>query len=149
MKLSGRHAFEASRERVFEAICDPRTLMDVIPGCEDLQLVAPDTYEGRIALRLPGSAGSYRTSVRLVDVHEPERAVMLGRVEGSMGSIAGEARFETSSDGSQTLLDYTGSADIQGPLARLDSRFVEGIAKSLIAQGFKALDERLSAEVVA
>jgi carbon monoxide dehydrogenase subunit G len=149
VRISGRHAFEASPARVFEAICDPRTLMDVIPGCRDVVLVGPATYAGHISLRLPGSAGVYRTEVQLVEVREPEHAVMRGRLEGSMGSIAGEATFDLAVDGAGTLLDYSGSAAIQGPLARLDSRFVEGLAKSLIGQGLTALDERLSAEVVA
>jgi uncharacterized protein len=149
VNVHGTYRFDASRELVFEAIRDPSTLMDVIPGCQDVHLVPPDNYEGRITLRLPGSAGSYRTEVRLVDVREPEHATMLGRVEGSMGSIAGEAQFDLACDGAQTLLTYSGSAAIQGPLARLDSRFAESLAESLIGQGLKALDERLSAEVVA
>lgn len=149
MKVHGTYRFDAPRERVFAAICDPRVLMAVIPGCEDVHLVGDDTYEGRISLRLPGATGAYRTKVELTEIREPEHAGMHGRVEGAMGSIVGDAQFDLLAAGTTTMLDYRGTAVIQGPLARLDSRFVEKLAESLISQGLKALDTRLVTEAVA
>jgi hypothetical protein len=46
-------------------------------------------------------------------------------------------------------MDYEGSAVIDGPLARLDSRFAERLAESLIGQGLRALDQRLAMEEIA
>ncbi len=150
MNIHGSHRFEAPREAVFAAIRDPRVLMAVIPGCETVEEVAPDQYDGRITLRLPGMVGSYRTRVTLVDVLEPEHAGMDGAVEGTMGTITGHADFELrvapDGDGRGTDMDYRGSGVIGGPLARLDSRFVEQLAESLIAQGLRALDARLATE---
>ena len=102
MKIHGTHRFAAPREAVFAAIRDPRVLMAVIPGCEAVEQVAPDTYDGRITLRLPGAVGSYRTHVALVDVVEPERAGLDGSVEGSMGTITGHADFELRDAGAGT-----------------------------------------------
>ena len=147
MNLAGSFAFHASRERVFAAICDPGVLMAVIPGCEAVEQVSPDEYEGRIVLRLPGAVGSYRTHVRLVDTAAPERSGMDGRVEGSMGSISGHADFVLADAAGGTAMTYRGTATILGPLARLDSGFAERLAESLIGQGLKALDRRLATEV--
>jgi carbon monoxide dehydrogenase subunit G len=149
MHVHGTHRFEAPREAVFAAIRDPRTLIAVIPGCEDVQLIADDRYQGRIMLRLPGATGRYTTDVQLVDLREPEHAGLRGTVEGTMGSIKGDAQFDLATAGEGTVLKYDGTAVIQGPLARLDSRFAEKLAESLISQGLKALDARLVAEVVA
>ncbi len=146
MNIHGSHRFDAPREAVFAAIRDPRILMAVIPGCEIVEQVAPDRYDGRITLRLPGVVGSYRTHVTLVDVVEPERAGLDGTLEGSMGTITGRADFVLRAAGAGTNLDYQGSAIIDGPLARLDSRFAERFAGSLIAQGLRALDSRLATE---
>ena len=148
MNIHGSHRFEAPREAVFAAIRDPRVLMAVIPGCEAVEQVAPDQYDGRITLRLPGAVGSYRTRVTLVDVVEPERAGLDGTVEGSMGTITGHADFElrAAEAGTGTDMDYRGSGVIGGPLARLDSRFAERLAQSLIDQGLRALDLRLATE---
>lgn len=147
MKVTGSHVFAAPRERVFGAIRDPRVLLAVIPGAQDVRQTGPDTYEGRVALRLPGAAGTYRTHVRLVDVAEPERAGLEGRVEGSMGTLAGRAdlTLTDAADGSTTMT-YAGVARIDGPLARLDGGIVERLASSLIDQGLRALDARCTAD---
>jgi carbon monoxide dehydrogenase subunit G len=63
-----------------------------------------------------------------------------------MGTIEGSARFALAEDGGGTQLDYEGSGTVTGPLARLDSRFAERLAESLIAQGLRALDQRLATE---
>jgi 2-furoyl-CoA dehydrogenase large subunit len=149
MNVHGSHHFDAPRDAVFGAIRDPRILMAVIPGCQAVEEIRPGEYEGRIALRLPGAAGTYRTHVRLVDVAPPERTGMQGRVEGSMGTIEGTASFSLAANGAGTRMDYEGSAVIDGPLARLDSRFAERLAESLIGQGLRALDQRLAMEEIA
>ena len=146
MNLHGSHHIAAPRARVFDAIRDPRVLMAVIPGCEGVEQTGPDEYLGRIRLRLPGAVGSYRTTVRLVDVVAPERAGLDALVEGAMGSITGRADFTLADADGGTAMDYRGSGTIDGPLARLDSRFAERLAESLIAQGLKALELRLATE---
>lgn len=146
MNVHGSHRLAAPREGVFRALRDPGTLMAVIPGCEAIERVGPDEYRATIALRLPGIVGSYRTRVRLVDAVAPERAGLEGRVEGALGAIVGRADFTLADEAGGTVIDYRGQAVVDGPLARLDSRFVEGLAGSLIAQGLRALDERLARE---
>ncbi len=108
--------------------------------------MATDEYEGRITLRLPGAVGTYRTRVRLVDTQPPERSGLDGRVEGAMGSIDGRADFVLREADPGTTMEYRGTARIDGPLARLDSRFAERLAQSLITQGLRALDARLATE---
>jgi uncharacterized protein len=145
MNVRGAYAFAAPPEQVFAAIRDPRVLMSVIPGCQGVEETAPDEYEGRIVLRLPGAVGTYRTSVRLVDVVEPASAGLEGRVEGSMGTITGRADFSltpTPAEPPGTAMTYAGTGRIDGPLARLDGGFAERLAASLINQGLAALDAR-------
>jgi carbon monoxide dehydrogenase subunit G len=152
VKVAGTFRLDAPREEVFRAICDPAVLLEVLPGCDVVEQLSETEYRGRITLRLPGAVGSYRTNVRLVDAVAPERAGMDGLIEGAMGSISGKAEFDlVEVPGDQgtpgaTQLEYHGSGVVQGPLARLDSRFAERLAESLIAQGLTALDRRLARE---
>jgi uncharacterized protein len=144
VKVRGTFHLDAPREDVFRAIRDPGTLLAVIPGCESIEQVGPDEYRGRLTLRLPGVAGSYRTWVRLVDASPPERAGLQGRLEGGLGSIRGDAEFSLADDTGTTIIDYHGQGLIDGPLARLDSRFAERLAETLIAQALQTLDARLA-----
>ena len=148
MNVQGTHHVAAPREAVFEAIRDPRVLLAVIPGCEAVEEVAPDEFEGRITLRLPGAVGRYRTHVHLVDVDAPRHAGIDGTVDGPMGSIEGRAAFTLAEDVAPTgtTITWHGTGTIQGPLARLDNRFAERLAESLVEQGLRALDARLITE---
>jgi carbon monoxide dehydrogenase subunit G len=134
------------RDAVYAAICDPRALLEIIPGCEEIEQVSRDEYRGRIALRLPGIAGSYDTVVRLVAADPPAHGGFDGRIEGRVGRIVGRASFTLSEQDGGTAIEYEGRGVVSGPLARLDARFLEGLAGSLIDEGLSRLDRRLQAQ---
>jgi kynurenine formamidase len=64
-------------------------------------------------------------------------------VEGNLGSIKGTASFRLAEADDQTLIEYEGDGLITGSLARLDSRFTEGLAKNLTNQGLAKLNKQL------
>lgn len=144
MNIHGTRTLAAGRDAVFAAMLDPSALLAVIPGCRELERVDATTYRAQIALRLPGVVGSWRTTVQLTDIDPPQAATLQGQLDGTLGSIRGEASFRLSDDHGRTVVDYQGNATIDGPLARLDPRFIEGIAGSLIGQGLADLDRRLA-----
>ncbi len=146
MDIRGHRTLDAPRDAVFAAICDPTTLLAVIPGCREIEQVGETEYRGQISLRLPGVVGTYRTIVRLVDADPPGYGRLEGDVTGSLGSIRGDATFRLTETDGRTTVDYDGRATIDGPLARLDSRFIEGLAGSLISQGLGTLEARLVAD---
>lgn len=143
MRIAGSRTLGAPRETVFAAICDPTMLLGVIPGCQEVERVGETEYHGQINLRLPGVVGSYRTVVHLVEADSPSYGRLEGEVVGSLGTITGHASFRLAETGDGTTVEYDGSAVIGGPLARFDSRFIEGLARTLIDQGLDKLDARL------
>ena len=148
MNISGHATLDAPRDAVFAAICDPRALLDIIPGCQEIHLVSADEYRGRVAMRLPAIVGSYDTYVKLVQADPPHSGAIEGRVEGRVGTVVGRGSFHLSEDADGTVIDYEGTGVISGPLARLDSRFVEGVARSLLNEGLARLGKRLQAAPV-
>ncbi len=143
MKVRGRATLDAPREAVFAAICDPGALLEIIPGCQEIRQVSGDEFRGTIAMRLPALVGSYDTVVRLVETDPPAFGAFDGRVEGRAGGVAGHASFRLVDLGSGTTIEYEGTGVVSGPLARLDSRFVESLAKGLIDEGLARLGRRL------
>ena len=143
MNIRGSRTLDAPRGAVFGAIFDPRVLLAVIPGCREIEKVGEAEYRGLISLRLPGFAGTYRTVVRLAEMDAPAHGRLEGEVSGSLGVIRGTASFRLTEAGSGTVVEYEGRAVIDGPLARLDSRFVENLAGSLIDHGLDNLAARL------
>ncbi len=146
MNLHGSQTLDAPRDVVFAAICDSDALLAIIPGCREIEQTGDAEYRGLISLRLPGVVGTYRTVVRLVDADPPCRGRLEGELSGRLGTVRGEATFRLAESGDGTAIDYEGQAVITGPLARLDARFVEGLAGSLIRQGLRNLGSRLAAD---
>jgi hypothetical protein len=149
MNVRGSRTIDAPRVAVFNAICDPATLLGILPGCSEIEQVDDVEYRGRIAIRLPGLVGTYHTVVRLVETEPPGFGRLDGEVVGALGSITGSASFRLADSGGGTTIEYEGHGVIGGPLARLDSRFVEGLAGSLINQGLGNLETRLRGEPTA
>ncbi|HET9520909.1 MAG TPA: carbon monoxide dehydrogenase subunit G [Candidatus Limnocylindrales bacterium] len=146
MNIRGSRTLDAPRDVVFAAILDPNTLLGVIPGCREIEKTSDDEYRGEIALRLPGVVGAYRTTVRLAEAEAPAWGRLEGEVIGALGSITGHATFRLAEAAGRTTVEYEGEAAIGGPLARLDSRFIEGLAGSLVNQGLGNLNARLQAD---
>lgn len=146
MNIRGSRALDAPRADVFAAICDPHVLLGVIPGCSEVEQISESEYRAVIVLRLPGVTGTYRTVVHLVDADPPACGRLEGEVVGSLGSIRGQATFRLLDGDGRTTVEYDGQAAIDGPLARLDNRFVEGLAGSLINQGLRNLEARLQVD---
>ena len=146
MNVRGSQTIDAPRAEVFAAICDPDALLGIIPGCREIEQVGDGEYRGQISLRLPGIVGTYRPVVRLVEADPPREGRLEGEVVGALGTIKGRATFRLAETGAGTTIDYEGQAVIGGPLARLDARFVEGLAGSLIKQGLRNLGSRLQGD---
>lgn len=146
MNIHGTRTIDAPRAAVFAAICDPTTLLGIIPGCREIERFDDVEYRGRISLRLPGMVGTYETIVRLVETEPPVFGRLDGEVAGALGSIKGSASFRLAEADGRTTVEYEGDAVIGGPLARLDTRFAEGLAGSLINQGLGNLEARLQGE---
>ena len=141
MKIAGQSTLEATAESIWPLIFDPRTLLQLLPGCEQVEQVAPDEYRGRMTLRIPAIAGTYETWVKVLKYEAPSFCQIQGEATGSSGSVRGQASFTLQPDAQQTRIEYQGDAQIGGPLAGMNPRFAEGVAQMLIRQGLARLPE--------
>jgi carbon monoxide dehydrogenase subunit G len=144
MRISGQATLDAPRENIWPLIFDPRSLLELLPGCEDISQTAPDEYAARLNLRVPAVAGAYAAKVRVLDAVPPAAGAPAscrfeGEASGPAGRIAGNASFTLAEDGPATRIDYAGDAAITGPLAGMNPRFTEGIARTFISQGLAKL----------
>jgi carbon monoxide dehydrogenase subunit G len=144
MKIAGSYTLTGPREKIWPLIYDPAALMNLIPGCEQLEQINPTEYRGKMQLRFPGVAGVYHTYVKILERDEPHFSRFEGEVNGPAGSVKGTASFELKdAEERQTVISYQGQAMITGALAKLSPRFVEGVAQTLLKQGLAALDQQV------
>ena len=147
MKIAGSYILAAPAAQIWPLILDPAELLQLIPGCEQIEEVSPGEYRGRLNLRIAALGGTFQTYLKLTDSDPPKHSRFAGEVVGPAGRITGQASFRlTEAQQQHTTLEYEGQALITGALGSMNSRLVEGVAQALIRQGLDRLNARLQAQ---
>lgn len=144
MDLSGEHTFAAPRERVWEMMLDPKVLQGCLPGCEELEMVGPDEYTAKMKIGVAMIRGTFQGRVKITDKQEPESYKMRVEGKGSQGEVSGEGTLMLEDSGGETLVKYSGEANVRGTLARVGARVMQPASKMIVGQFFECLDGKLS-----
>lgn len=138
----GSTVVPAPPQKMWDILLDPKELARVIPGCSALALVGPDAYRADIDIGIGPVRGKYRAEVRLSDLDAPRSLTLTGSASGALGWGDGQAWVTLSSTPEGTSVAYHYEAEIGGKVASVGARMLDGAAKLLIAQFFKALAAR-------
>jgi carbon monoxide dehydrogenase subunit G len=131
-------------EKVWTFLMDPQAIAKVIPGCETLQEVEPDTYRATMKIGVAAIQGSYHGSVQLLDKTPPTHYRMLLDGSGTPGFVKGEARVDLAAQGPQTVLTYDADTQVGGLIANVGQRMISGAARMIINQALKKLAQELA-----
>ena len=146
--LEGTYSFDAPQEAVWAAVQDPHVLSQVLPGCERLEQIGENEYEGEINIRIGPVQGNFAGTVRLSDIQSPNSYTLELEGQGRPGYVkgAGSLRLESSGDGSTTL-SYAGEAQLSGRIASVGQRLMDSSARSITRQGLESLDKQIQARL--
>jgi len=123
---------------------DPQAIAKVLPGCETLEEVTPDTYQATLKLGIAAIKGTYKGSVQLHDKTPPTHYRMSIDGSGTPGFVKGEATVDLATQGEQTVLTYDADTQVGGLIANVGQRMISGVAKMVINQALKKLSEELA-----
>jgi carbon monoxide dehydrogenase subunit G len=144
VKMQGQHTLDAPRETVWNFLMDPQMVAKVMPGCERLEEVSPDTYEATLKLGIAAVKGTYKGSVQLLDKSPPSQYRMLIDGSGTPGFVKGEATIDLQEEDGKTVMSYDADTQVGGLIANVGQRMIGGVAKMLINQSLKKLTEELA-----
>lgn len=146
MDIAGEYRIPVAREVVWAALNDPAVLARCIPGCKELTQVSPEEMNARVALKIGPVSATFAGTVRLEDVRAPEGYTLVGQGNGGMAGFAkGRAAVSLASDGSDTVLTYTATADVGGKIATLGGRLMQATSRKLADQFFGKFAAELGA----
>ena len=99
----------------------------------------------RLTVEPPVSAitGTYEGTVKVARKTPVESYRLRGEAKGTLGWVRGDARFELSARRGGDAVSSTMSFQTGGMLSGVGQRFMEGIAKSMVRQFFKAFEREL------
>jgi carbon monoxide dehydrogenase subunit G len=142
MKIQGSHTFDASREQVWRALLDPAILARTLPGCEKLERVGENDFQGVLSVQVGPVKGQFQGTLQLSDLRPLEGYHMKLDGKGPAGFMSGEGKLSLADaeDGGSTLLTYDLDAQVGGRLAGVGQRLIESSAKSISRQGLEGRD---------
>jgi len=140
MKIEGVHDLNAPRARVYAAMIAPGVLGRAIPGCERLEKTGENTYSVSLRSGVGSIKGLFTGNVKLEEMHPPEhyRIVVDGR--GQPGFLKGSGDLDLVERGGATQIRYSGDVQVGGTIAGVGQRMIEGAAKMMASQFFKAIE---------
>lgn len=139
MKLAGEYTFDAPRDQVWESLFDPVVLASVMPGCEKLELVGENAYEGVLKIKVGPVQGKFNGKIKLSDIDEPNSYQMDIDGRGVPGFVKAEAKVELREEGGKTILLYDSDAKVGGRVATVGQRLLDSSAKAITKQSLEGL----------
>lgn len=96
MKLEGTYKFNATQEKVWEVLTNPRHLEKAIPGCEKLEELEPGKYDATLKIGIAAVKGTYKGMAQVADPQAPDKYRLIVEGGGGPGFVKGEALIELS-----------------------------------------------------
>jgi 2-furoyl-CoA dehydrogenase large subunit len=143
---TGSLVVPVAQKVVWDALLDPKVLARTIPGCHQLDQVAPNDYRAEVSLGVGVIKGRFSARVKLSDLDPPNAATLSGGLDGPLGVSSGGGRVRFSPEGNGTRIDYDYAVEISGKVAAIGSRMLDGATKVLIDQFFHRLTAELGGE---
>jgi len=149
MKLAGNYTFDAPRDAVWNALFDPVILASVMPGCEKLELIGEQEYEGVLKIKVGPVQGKFNGKIKLSDIDEPNSYSMDIDGRGAPGFVKATAKVSLGEEDGKTVLTYDSDAKVGGRVATVGQRLLDSSAKAITKQSLEGLNDRISSQVEA
>jgi len=147
MELTGEVRVAAPRENVWHALNDASTLMQCIPGCEEVEITSETERHVRLLVKAGPVRARFVGKITLSDVVANSACVM--NFEGSGGAAGmatGKSSVQLSDDGTGTRVTYTATASVGGKLGQIGARMLDAASKQMADQFFERLSLALGTE---
>jgi carbon monoxide dehydrogenase subunit G len=143
MTITGTYAFAAPPDRVWALLMDSTVIASCIPGCKRLDPDGADRYKAVINVAMAAITGNYEGTVVISDKVEPSSYRLTVEGQGRPGFVKGDATIALRPDGSNTIVDVTGTVQTGGTIARLGQRLIGSAAKMMQDRFFACLQSKL------
>ena len=149
MKIEGSYPFAAPRDVLWPMLLDPQVLANIMPGCEKLETVGENQYEGILKIKVGPVQGKFQGNIALSDISSPESYTITVDGKGAPGFVKGNGSLRLEADGEMTTLHYSGDAQVGGRLASVGQRLLDTSANAIIRQSLEGLGQQVQARMMA
>ena len=139
MQINGENFIQADAETVFNALLDPDSLANALPGCKILTMPKKDVYEGVVELGVGPVVGSYKSVVKIEEQEAPTYLKLGANGKGRTGEVTFTLQLHLQEAKNGTKAKWEVEAKVSGLVASVGSRVMTGVARFVADQFFKKL----------
>jgi len=148
MKIAGSNIVPYPVDQVWDAILDPRVLVETIPGCERLETTGEHRYSMTVTAGVAAIKGTYAGSCALSDLAEHRSLVMRLQGAGAPGTIDATVDVAFSDLGAEgTRIDYAADAVVGGMVGGVGQRMLTSVSKRMAGEFFGNVGNAIAAPV--
>lgn len=128
--MTGSRRIMAPRDQVWAALNSAEVLRACIPGCEALDGSPEQGFEATVRQRIGPVSATFQGTIRLSNVVPGAGCTITGEGKGGAAGFArGSAEVALGDAEGGTELEYSVTAHVEGKLAQLGGRLVDGFAR--------------------
>ena len=144
MKLQGTYQMKVTKDRVWEALNDPKVLRQCTPGCQQMVPAEDDSYDVLMEVGIAAVKGRYTGKIRISDRIPGTQYKLAVTGKGSVGFLSAEGVIRLEEQGEETRIEYSGQAQVGGPVAGVGQRIMGSVTKQLVRQFFQCLEKAVA-----
>jgi len=137
--LQIENSFEvgAPPDKVYAFLLDVNRVVGCVPGAELSEVVDPNTFKGKVKIKVGPVTVAYSGTARITDRDEAARSATLegeGRETTGPGNARAKAKMTVAESGAGSKVSVSTDFTVAGRVAQFGRGLMEDVSKSLVAQ---------------
>src|SRR2546430_3922268 len=148
MHLENEFAVAAPPERVYSFLLDVNRVVTCMPGAELSEVVDPDTFKGKVKIKVGPITVAYNGTARIAERDEAARSATLeasGRETTGPGSARATARMSVEGEGADSTVRLLTDFTVAGRVANFGRGVMEDVSRRLVGQMAACIKSNLEA----
>ncbi len=149
MKFNGFYELNSSKKEVWENLNNIDVLKKCISGCREFITIGQNKYNAEILVKLGPVNATFRSTIEINNIIQEESYEIDGQGNaGQLGNASGTIKVFLKELDKKTVLNYEAETRINGRIAQLGSRLIDGSVKKNADLFFKNFSEHLNKDQV-
>jgi carbon monoxide dehydrogenase subunit G len=149
--LQIENSFEvgAPPDKVYAFLLDVNRVVGCVPGAELSEVVDPNTFKGKVKIKVGPVTVAYAGTARITDRDEASRTATLegeGRETTGPGNARARANMKVEESGAGSKVIVSTDFTVAGRVAQFGRGLMEDVSKSLVAQMAACIKSKLETE---
>jgi carbon monoxide dehydrogenase subunit G len=148
VQIENSFAVKAPPDRVYEFLLDVNNVVSCVPGAELSEVVDPDTFKGKVRIKVGPVTVSYNGTARITARDPASRTATLdaeGRETTGSGSAQASTVMSVVEEGEGSTVTLATDFTVVGRVAQFGRGIMEDVSRHLVGQAAECIQSKLEA----